>query len=90
MKTDGGSWIDAVIKFGVASVAYPALSIPKMLQNGHTSTFDQLGSFAATNGRRIAVEHEGPTVLAKGLLATRVTILEDPETMWRAELVAPA
>ncbi len=88
MKPGSGSWIDAVIKFDVASLACPTLSIAKMLQNGYTSVFDHSGSFVAKSGRRITIEREGRTVLAQGLLATRKTILEDPETTRRAACCA--
>ncbi len=40
LEPDSGSWIDEVIKFDMANVAYPVLRVAKMLQNGSTSVFD--------------------------------------------------
>ncbi len=60
--------------FVVANVAYPALSVGKMLTNGYTEVFAPSGSFIEKNGRRVDVEQKGKTFILEGKLGTAPAI----------------
>ena len=70
LKCDDGTWLQAVILFVVANVAYPVLSVGKMISNGYTGVFAPTGSFIAKNGRRVGVQTRGKTFIMEGKLGT--------------------
>ena len=71
LKCDDGTWLQAMILFVVANVAYPVLSVGKMIANGYTGVFAPSGSFIAKNGRRVQVQTRGKTFILKGSLERR-------------------
>ena len=70
LKCDDGTWLQAMILFVVANVAYPVLSVGKMIANGYTGVFAPSGSFIAKNGRRVQVQTRGKTFILEGKLGT--------------------
>ena len=68
LKCDDGAWLQAFILFVVANVAYPVLSVGKMIANGYTGVFAPSGSFIAKAGRRVQVQTRGKTFVLEGKL----------------------
>ncbi len=66
LRCDDGTWLAAVILFVVANVAYPVLSVGRMLANSFTGVFAPSGSFIAKNGHRVVVEQRGKTFFLEG------------------------
>ena len=72
LKCDDGTWWEAQILFVVANVAYPVLSVGKMISNGYTCVVAPTGSFIAKNGRRVGVQTRGKTFIMEGKLGTAI------------------